>query len=111
MNRRRELSKAYKERRLIGGVYRIVNTQTGKYLLGYAVDIASLRNRFEFALATGSAIDPRLRGDWDQYGPAAFSLEVLEELEKTPEQSQVDFVADLRTLEQLRRADLVGTEY
>src|SRR5215469_880779 len=107
---RRELSKAYKERRLIGGIYRIANTQTGKYLLGYAVDIASLRNRFEFALATGSEVDPRLRADWEQYGPTAFSLEVLEELEKTPEQSQADFVADLRTLEQLRRADLVDAD-
>ncbi len=108
MNRRREISKAYKERRLVGGVYRITNIRTGKYLLGHAADIASIRNRFEFALSTGSAVDPRLRADWDRYGPTAFSLEVLDELEKILEQSQVDFVADLQALEQLRRADLGG---
>jgi hypothetical protein len=106
------LSKAYKERRLIGGVYQIINRETGKYLLGYAVDIASMRNRFDFALTTGSAIDPRLRADWDRYGPTAFRLEVLEELEKPSEQTQADFVSDLQTLAQLRRAELVaGDEY
>jgi hypothetical protein len=107
---RREISKAYKERRIIGGVYRITNTQTGRYLQEYAVDVASLRNRFAFALATGSAVDPRLRADWDRYGPTAFNLEVLDELEKPPEQSQADFVADLQTLEQLRRAGLAPAD-
>ena len=110
MNRRRELSKAYKERRLIGGVYRIINKETGKFLLGYAVDIASTRNRFDFAVTTGSAVDPRLRADWDRYGPAAFRLEVLEELEKPSEQTQADFAADLQTLAQLRRAEFVGAD-
>lgn len=107
---RREISKAYKERRLVGGVYRITNTQTGKCLLGHAVDIASLRNRFQFALSTGSAVDPRLREDWETFGPTAFNFEVLDELEKSPEQSQADFRADLQALEQLRRADLSGAD-
>ncbi len=106
MNRRREMSKAYKERKLRGGVYTITNTQNGKYLIGHAADVASVRNRFQFAITTGSAVDPRLRKDWEAFGAAAFTLDVVEELEQTPEQSQAEFLDDLKTLEQLWRANL-----
>lgn len=112
VNRRREISKAYKERKLCGGVYTITNTQNGKYLIGHAADLASVRNRFQFAITSGSAVDPRLRKDWGEFGAAAFTLEVLEELEQKPEQSQADFLDDLKTLEQLWRANLdASNEY
>lgn len=102
----RAMSKAYKERRRIGAVYAITNTRNGKYITGHTADIASVRNRFQFAVTTGSAVDPRLRNDWEVFGPAAFSLDILEELERQPDQSQAGFLADLRTLEDLRRATL-----
>ncbi|SRR5690242_6828998 len=106
MNSRRDISREYKERRLHGGVYTITNTVSGKYLIGHAADLASMRNRFQFAVTTGSAVDPRLRGDWVELGAAAFRLDVLEEIEQQPEQSQADFLNDLQTLEQLWRANL-----
>ncbi len=110
MNRRREISKAYKERTLCGGVYTITNTRNGKYLIGHAADVASVRNRFRFAVTTGSTVDPRVRKDWEEFGAAAFTLAVLEELEKKPEQSQADFLDDLKTLEQLWRANLDASQ-
>ena len=106
MNRRREISKEYKERRLVGGVYTITNTANGRYLIGHVADMASMRNRFQFAVTTGSAVDPRLRGDWATYGAEAFRLDVLEELEQKADQSQAEFMDDLKTLDELRRADL-----
>lgn len=105
MNRRREISKEYKDRRLVGGVYTITNTANDRYLLGHVADVASLRNRFQFAVTTGSTVDPRLRGDWTAFGAAAFRLDVLEELEQKQDQSQAEFMDDLKTLEDLRRAD------
>ena len=36
----------------------------------------------------------------------SLSLDVLEELEQAPDQSQADFLEDLKTLEQLWRANL-----
>jgi len=39
-------------------------------------------------------------------GAKAFTLEVLEELEQKPEQSQAEFMDDLKTLEQLWRGNL-----
>ncbi len=110
MSGRREQSKAYKERKRLGGVYTITNTQTGKYLIGHAADLASVRNRFEFAGATGSAVHPKLQKDWGELGARAFALEVLEELEQKPGQSVAEFLDDLETLERLWRAKLDASQ-
>lgn len=110
MSNRRDLSKAYKERKRRGGVYTITNTRSGRYLLGSAADLASVRNHFDFAVATGSAVHPKLREDWTEAGPGAFALEVLEELEQKPNQTEAEFRDDLRTLEQLWRAQLDATK-
>jgi hypothetical protein len=82
VSQKRELSRAYKERRQRGGIYTITNIRSGKYLLCRTSDMASAHNRFQFAVTTGSTVDPRLRKDWEEYGPAAFTLTVLEELEQ-----------------------------
>jgi hypothetical protein len=103
---RREISKEYKERKLHGGVYTITNTVNGKYLIGHASDLASVRNRFQFAVTTGSTVDPRVRDDWAELGAKAFVLDVVGELDQRPGQSQAEFTADLETLEQLCRASL-----
>lgn len=106
MTTRKAITQAYKERKLHGGVYTITNTVSGKYLIGHAADLASVRNRFQFALMTGSAVDPRLRQDWNELGATAFAFQVLEELEQQPDQTRAEFLDDLKTLEQLWRANL-----
>jgi hypothetical protein len=106
MNRRKEISNEYKERKLYGGVYTITNTLSGKYLIDYAANLKSVQNRFQFAVTTGTTVHPKLQKDWDELGAQAFTLEVLEELEQKPEQSQAEFMDDLKTLKQLRSADL-----
>lgn len=87
-------------------MYTITNTVNGKYLIGHAADLASVRNRFQFAATTGATADPRLRDDWAALGASAFALDVLEELEQRPDQSQPEFMDDLRALEALLRAGL-----
>jgi hypothetical protein len=112
MNRRKEIINAYKERELRGGVYTITNTVSGKYLIGHAANLKSVQNRFQFAITTGSPVHPKLQKDWNELGAKAFVLGVLEELEQKPEQSQAEFMDDLKTLEQLWRANLdVSKEY
>lgn len=106
MNKRKEISKEYRERKRVGGVYTITNTANGKYITGYAADLASIKNRFQFAVTTGSAVDPRLRDDWKTFGAQAFRLDTLEELEQGPEQTPAQFMDDLKALEQMRRAEL-----
>lgn len=106
MNRRKEIINEYKERKLRGGVYTITNTLNGKYLIDHAANLNSVHSRFQFAVTSGSAVHPKLRKDWEESGAQAFKLEVLEELEQKPEQSQAEFMDDLQTLEQLWRANL-----
>jgi hypothetical protein len=106
MNRRKEISKEYKERKLCGGVYTITNTVNGKYLIERTANLKSAQNRFQFALSTGSTIDSRLHKDWTELGAQAFVFAVLEELEQKLEQSTAAFQDDLKTLEQLWRANL-----
>lgn len=106
MNRRKEIINEYKERKALGGVYKITNTINGKYLLGHAANLKSVQNHFQFAITTGSAIHPTLRKDWQELGAQAFTLEILEELEQKPGQSQTEFLDDLKTLEELWRANL-----
>jgi hypothetical protein len=106
MNNRKDLTRAYKERKLQGGVYTITNTQNGRYLLGHAANLESVRNHFQFAVKTGSAVHPKLRADWGEPGANTFALDVLEELEQGPRQSQAEFIDDLKTLEELWRANL-----
>lgn len=103
---KRELRKEYKERVLTGGVYKITNTVNGKYLLGHAVNLAGVRNHFQFAIATGSTIHPKVKEDWEALGSQSFDLDVLEELEQKPEQTAVEFRDDLAILEHLWQAQL-----
>jgi hypothetical protein len=106
MNRRKEIINEYKGRKLHGGVYTITNTLSGKYLLGYAANLKSVQNHFQFAITTGSTVHPKLQKDWEELGAQAFTLEVLEELEQKTDQSQDEFMDELKTLEQLWRANL-----
>ena len=106
MKSRKEINDEYKARKLYGGVYTITNTVNGKYLIGYAANLTSIQNRFQFAIATGSTVHPKLQTDWEKYGAQAFTFRVLEELEQKPDQSQAEFMEDLKTLEQLCRANL-----
>jgi hypothetical protein len=106
MNRRKEIINEYKARKLYGGVYTITNTLSGKYLIGHAANLKSVQNRFQFAMTTGSPVHPKLQKDWEELGAQVFTLEVLEEVEQQPEQSQAEFMDDLKTLEHLWRANL-----
>jgi hypothetical protein len=106
MKRRKEISNEYKAHKLYGGVYTITNTINGKYLIGYAANLKSIQNRFQFAITTGSTVHPKLQKDWEEFGAQVFTLEVLEELEQKPDQSEAEFMEDLKTLEQLCRANL-----
>ena len=106
MNRRKAINNEYKARRLKGGVYTITNKVNGKYLIGYAANLKSMQSRFQFAITAGSTVHPKLQRDWDEYGPQAFTFDVLEELEQKPDQSQAEFVDELKTLEQLCRTNL-----
>ncbi len=106
--RRRQLREAYRQARPQAAVCLIRNRQTGKALLGSTTDLASLRNRLDFARSTGtaSALDGRLRQAAERFGLGAFSLEVVETLDVGPEMSDAEIRTDPAALEALCREQL-----
>ena len=95
---RKELRDAYKEKPKRGGIYVILNSKNGRYLLSSTLDIDGARNRFGFAVKVDSCVDYLLTKDWKEFGASAFSLEVLEEMTMKPEQTSQEFAEDLKVL-------------
>lgn len=104
-NRRKELMREYKERKPVGGVYKITNTVSGRYIIDHTANIQSARNHFQFAQKMGSPMHLELKKDWAEHGGQAFTLDVLEEVEQRADQTPAAFLDELKTLEQLHRAN------
>lgn len=102
-NNRKELARAYRERKIVGGVYAIKNTANEKVLLAWDTDLQGSRNKFDFSVMTGSCPSMKLQKDWQSFGKDTFVFEVVEELEKKSEQTEREFCEDLMTLEELCR--------
>jgi hypothetical protein len=98
---RKELKDAYKQRKVTGGIYRVTNKRTGMYLFGFAPDIQAKQNAFGFSVSSSVVFDNRLRGDWEAFSGESFDFEVLETLDKKKDQTQEQFVEDLKTLAEI----------
>ena len=95
---RKALISEYKEKKIVGGIYCIVNDVTGKHYVFSTPNIDGSRNLFEFAKLTSSCILPQLKNEWEEYGVDAFRYEKLAELEKGAEQTKRGFTDDLKEL-------------
>jgi hypothetical protein len=100
MDKRKTLKNEYKQGKIIGGIYRITNTHNGMYLLDYAINLQAKQNMFNFMASSGSCLDYRMKKDWAEFGGKVFIFEMLEALEKKKEQSQDEFISDLKMLTQ-----------
>jgi hypothetical protein len=61
-------------------------------------DVGGIQKRYEFSELTGGCFHPKLLRDAQTYGNGAFTLTVLEEIERKDTQSDRDFKDDLDTL-------------
>lgn len=98
MSTRKELKAQYKARKVVGGIYRINNRESGRFYLGSTDDIQATHNWWSSCFAMGSCPLPHLQADWKQLGKEAFSVEELDLLEKKQEQSDAEFRDELKTL-------------
>lgn len=100
---KKEMLKEYRERKEIGGVYSIRNERTDKRLIQSTTTITKAESQLAFARGTGLCVHPLLADDWKAFGPEAFSLEILETLEKKADETSEEFTDNVRTLEALWR--------
>jgi hypothetical protein len=98
MDRKKTLLNEYKQRKVMGGVFKVTNTKNGRYLLDYAMNPQARQNSFQFMSSLGSCFDYRLKDDWEACGSQAFVFEILETITKKDTQDQEEFMIDLQTL-------------
>lgn len=111
--RRKELKSQFAQSRPLAGVFRIHNATSGKVLLASTTNLGSAKNRFDFAVAQKSAgaLDQRLKRDAIAGGFEGLTFEVLESFEPETDATPEQISAELKTLEQLWREQLAGSEF
>ena len=75
--RKKALLREYKETPLPMGVFQIKNNANGKLLLLKALNLPGIINRHQLELRRGMHRNTLLQADWNQYGEAAFSFDIL----------------------------------
>jgi hypothetical protein len=79
---RRQLIREYKQTARPAGLFQVRNDRSGRVLVGASPDLPGMLNRQRFQLEMGSHPDKELQADWNEFGPEAFSIEVLDVLER-----------------------------
>jgi hypothetical protein len=97
---RKALLREFKQTRRPMGVYRVLNTVSGKALVGSSADLPGILNRHKWQLSLGMHPHRGLQSDWNELGETAFTFEVLDTL-KAPDKEAYDPSEDLKTLEAL----------
>ena len=73
---------AYKERKVVAGIYLVRCGATGECWAGQAPDLSTIQNRVWFTLRHGSHRGRSLQAAWDAHGEAAFAFEQVERLDE-----------------------------
>jgi hypothetical protein len=100
MPSRKEIKRAYKERKRPAGVFQLRNTVNGKILLGSSLNLEGVFNGHRFKLSAGGHPNRVLQKEWNEYGPDAFAFELLEVVQEK-EDPNFDLNDELTLLEQI----------
>ncbi|MBP2636663.1 MAG: Excinuclease subunit domain protein [Firmicutes bacterium] len=105
MDRRKELKSLYKQTTFPIGVFQIKNTRNNKVLIGTSKNLTTVFNRHQFQLKMNCHKNTVLQQEWNQYGPDAYSFDILETL-KTDELPPEKLPEALTALEEKWLAEL-----
>lgn len=96
-DRRKELKEGYKNNPPPMGAYLLRNKANGKVFVGGSLNLPGRKNSHYFQLKLNGHPNKALQADWNVYGEAAFSFEVLETLkaEALPRETWSEAVAEL----------------
>ena len=97
---KKALTREYKETQRPMGVYQVRNTVNGKVLIGTSVDLPAILNRLRGELRLGGLRNRALQQDWNEHGPEAFELEILDTLPPS-DKPGYNPAEDLKALEAL----------
>ena len=98
---KKELINEYKNRKIVGGVYKITNSKSGSYWIDITTEIDKITNRFNFLKSTNTYFSLVMQDEWDKYGAESFNIEIVDRLDRKPEQNDEDFKKELELLKEL----------
>lgn len=96
MDRKKELKQEYKEVKVEGGIYVIINKVNGKKFVASTRNFKTL-NGTKFTLETGTHTNRMLQDEWKQFGKDAFEIEQVEIL-KIPKNEYINEKNELEKL-------------
>jgi hypothetical protein len=77
---RKAASAAWKERKVVAGIYAIHCAASGEVWVGAAPDLATIQSRIWFTLRQGGSAHRSLQAAWKAHGADAFRFEIVERL-------------------------------
>lgn len=98
---RKRLAQNMAEAKVVGAIYAVKNTQNGKVLVDATAELQGTINRFNFLKQMNDPFSMKLRNDFMKVGQEAFVLEVLETIDKKPEQTLGEFKEELKLLKEM----------
>ncbi|MGE4277250.1 MAG: GIY-YIG nuclease family protein [Lawsonibacter sp.] len=98
---KKALKEQYKNRTIRGGVYCIRCSGNHARWLRATTDLQGAKNRFTFSQNTNSCFEPCMAEAQKLYGASAFSLEILEEIQRKEDQTEREFSGDVDVLLEL----------
>jgi len=72
---------AYKERKIVAGIYAVHCLSTGQRWIGRTPDLSTVRNRLWFTLRQGKNPHRTLQAAWSERGAESFAFEEVERLD------------------------------
>ena len=73
---------AYKERKVVAGIYAVRLAPSGAAWVGRTGDVEAIGNRLSFTLRQGGHACRSLQAAWNEHGAAALTVEILERIEE-----------------------------
>lgn len=71
---------AYKERKVVAGIYAVRCTASGRVWVGRATNLDTVQTRLWFTLRFGNSPHRELQRAWNEHGAGSFTFEAVERL-------------------------------
>ena len=101
MDRKKELREQYKQLKPQMGIFIIRSKVSNKCCIETTKDVKGRINGAKFKLGAGGYPNRELQKDWNDYGEANFTIEILENLEYDKDESKTDYTEDLALLQMI----------
>lgn len=111
MNRRKELKEQYKQMKPQMGLFIIRSKINNKYYLENTQNLKGKINSTKFKLKSGVHPNQELQKEWNDYGEANFTIEILDTLTYDKDESKTDYTEDLALLQMIWEEKLPDKKY